>query len=158
MIVGPSSAIPRARTAILQSYFIFQAQDLVDTAMKVPRFLKGLVNRKKGKRPLSSTSEYPLPSQPPSRALTPNPSSFPSGSSPAATEPSAVTSKVHGAPSDHSVARTTALNVFKLSLSALSAASNNVPVPGLKLAMEGLLKAIEKVQVVREHLKEVTIH
>ena len=119
------------------------------------RFLK---SRKKGKRPVSSTSESPLPSQPPSRAPTPNLSSFPSGSSPATTEPSAVASKVHGAPSDHSVAKTTALNVFKLTLSALSAASNNVPVPGLKLAMEGLLKAIEKVQVGREHLKEVSIH
>ena len=122
--------------------------------MPVCRFLKGLVSRKKGKRPPSES----LPSQPPPRAPTPNPSSFPSGSSPAHTEPSAVASKVHEAPSDHSVAKTTALNVFKLTLSTLSAASDNIPVPGLKLVFQGLHQTIEKVQVGREHVEEVSMH
>jgi hypothetical protein len=46
-----------------------------------------------------------------------------------------------------SVAKATALNAFKLTLTTLGKASDNIPVPGLKLAMEGLLLVIEKVQV-----------
>jgi len=45
-----------------------------------------------------------------------------------------------------SVAKATALNAFKLTLTTLGKASDNIPVPGLKLAMEGLLLVIERVQ------------
>jgi len=52
-----------------------------------------------------------------------------------------------GKPSSHDpVAKTTTLNVFKLTLATLGQVSDNIPVPGLKLATEGLLSVIEKVQ------------
>jgi hypothetical protein len=61
--------------------------------------------------------------------------------------PDAASNQLGNASSCNSVAKSTALNVFKLTLATLGKASDNVPVPGLKLAMEGLLSVIEMVQV-----------
>lgn len=41
----------------------------------------------------------------------------------------------------------TALNVIKLALKTISLASDNIPVPGIKLVTESLLATIDKVQV-----------
>jgi hypothetical protein len=65
----------------------------------------------------------------------------------AVTTPDVATNQLGSASAYHSVAKSTALNVFKLTLATLGKASDNIPVPGLKLAMEGLLSVIEKVQV-----------
>jgi hypothetical protein len=111
--------------------------------------LKGLKKRKKLKGPSESPS--PLPSQPSSRALTPSliPSAADSSSKADldSTETTPAPPKLASTPSDYSTAKATALNVFKIALKALGSASDNIPVPGLKPAMEGLLGIIEKVQV-----------
>jgi hypothetical protein len=41
----------------------------------------------------------------------------------------------------------TALNVFKLALVTLSSASDNLPVPGVKIAVDVLLTVVDGIQV-----------
>jgi hypothetical protein len=117
-------------------------------------FISSLINRnkKKKKGPFSSPSVSNPPSpNPQSRAPTPNPAqnttNSPSDPQSTATSSNIVPSEAIDEPSDHSVAKSTALNVFKLALTSLSAVSDNVPVPGIKAAVDGLLGAIQKIQV-----------
>jgi hypothetical protein len=49
--------------------------------------------------------------------------------------------------SSHSHIRDTALNAFKLTLTTLSSAADNLPVPGFKVTIDILMTAIEGVQV-----------
>jgi hypothetical protein len=57
-----------------------------------------------------------------------------------------------GAGISNSAAAHTALNVFKLALVTLSSASDNLPVPGVKVAVDVLLTVIDGVQVSHEML------
>lgn len=47
-----------------------------------------------------------------------------------------------------STAPNTALNVFKFALGTLSSASDNIPIPGVKLAIDTLLTITRHVQVI----------
>jgi hypothetical protein len=112
--------------------------------------LRNLKKRSKEKRDPPSSSSQPA-SQSPSGALIPNlipsaPDSL-SIADPAVTTPYNIANQHGNTSSHHSVAKATTLNVFKLTLTALASVSDNIPVPGLKPAMEGLLSVIEKVQV-----------
>jgi hypothetical protein len=114
--------------------------------------LKSIKKRKKAKQDPLGSSSQPV-SQSPTRPSTPRStliSSTADNSSKvdlAAKTPDAASNQPGSTSSYHSVAKSTALNVFKLTLATLGKASDNIPVPGLKLAMEGLLSAIEKVEV-----------
>jgi hypothetical protein len=116
----------------------------------LPTFLKPFRKRKKDKQDPPGSSSQP-PSQSPTRAPTPNPIPSATDSSskagPAVTTPDNVSNQRGNTSSDRSVAQATALNLFKFTLTTLSTASDNIPVPGLKLALDGLLSVIEKVQV-----------
>jgi hypothetical protein len=123
------------------------------TMAPLPSFLKNITKRKKEKQDPLGSSSQPV-SQSATRAPTPEPkltsSTATDGSSKvdlAVTTPDAASNQAESAFPRHSVAKSTALNVFKLTLATLGKASNDVPVPGLKLAMEGLLSVIEKVEV-----------
>jgi hypothetical protein len=113
--------------------------------------LRNLKKRKKEKQDPPGGSSQPA-SHSPAGAPTPNiiPSAADSSSSKAdlaIATPDNVSSQHGNISSDRSGAKATVLNMFKLTLVTLSTASDNVPVPGLKLAMEGLLSVIIKVQV-----------
>jgi hypothetical protein len=112
--------------------------------------LRNLRKRNKEKQDLPGSSSQPA-SPSPSRAPTPNPippaADSSSKADPAVTTLDDIANQQGNTSSHHSVAKATALNVFKLTLTTLGQVSDNIPVPGLKLAMEGLLSVIEKVQV-----------
>jgi hypothetical protein len=57
--------------------------------------------------------------------------------------PDAIQPRPETAAGDHSMAKATAVNALKLFLAILG----DVPGPGVKVALNGLLKIIEKVQV-----------
>jgi hypothetical protein len=104
--------------------------------------------RRKGKRdPLASSS--PPVSQSPTRASIPAPKHISSadGSSKVDLARDVASDQLGSTSAYHSVAKSTAINLLKLTLATLGQASDNLPVPGLQLAIGGLLSAIEKVQV-----------
>jgi hypothetical protein len=113
-------------------------------------FLRNFKKHKKAKQGPPGSSAQPA-SQSPTRV--PNPNPLPSAADISSkvdltlTTPNDVSNQQGNTSSYHSVAKATALNVFKLTLTTLGKVSDNIPVPGLKLALEGLLLVIERVQV-----------
>jgi hypothetical protein len=123
-------------------------------------FLRNVKKRRKAKQDPSGLSFQPASSSE-SHTLAPTSNLIPSAADSASnvdltvTTPEEALNQQGSASSHHSAAKATVLNVFKFTLAALSAASDHVPVPGLKLAMEGLLSVIERVQVCYEYLISV---
>jgi hypothetical protein len=127
--------------------------------MKLTSRLKKLF-KSKTQTPQPTHSPGPIQVQQPSRVVTPNPTLALAGT--ALTDPmttelldpgiqqqlqaqtqDAIPLHAEAHSPGHSIAKATAVNALKLFLGILS----DVPGPGVKIALNGLLKIIEKVQV-----------
>jgi hypothetical protein len=116
-------------------------------------FLSSLRNVRK--RGMAKQDPSGISSQPASESLLPSAADSTSKVDLAATTPDNALNQQGSTPSHHFAAKAKALNMFKLTLATLGAARDSIPAPGLKLAIEGLLSAIERVQVCDEYLTRV---